>query len=90
MKPSLDRWIIFGNCLVGNIYDAKGFAPGTRVKTDAIVEVDVAASMARCVDGDYLLKDPGENWEHQVPNDIKIYDPSTAREVKEKKIIIGV
>lgn len=67
MVMKLDRWIIFGNCLVGYIYDSKQFPKGTRVKTEAIRFVDVANSEAECLDGKYKLCNPGTYEEHNMP-----------------------
>lgn len=66
MKPKLDRWIIYGNCLVGYIYDSKAYPPGTRIKTDVIRFVDVSNFDAVCVDGRYRLLEPGTEAEHQT------------------------
>lgn len=59
----LDRWIVFGNCLVGYLYDGK-FPKGTRVKTEAIRYVDMSNMMAECLDGKYKLGSPGTKEEH--------------------------
>jgi len=67
MKPRLERWLVFGNCLVGYIFDDKKFRPGTRVKTDAIVSMDPTSFEARCIDGDYKLGEPGTFAEHNRP-----------------------
>ena len=72
MSPRLDKWIIYGNCLVGYVYDDPKFPPRTRVKTDAVVEVDTTALLARCVDGDYVLLEPGTESDHKDEDTKKI------------------
>lgn len=67
MKPKLERWIKYGNCLVGYLFDAKGFAPGTRVVTEVIREFDPVNFEAVCVDGPYKLGEPGTEDEHNIP-----------------------
>jgi hypothetical protein len=63
----LDRWIIYGDCLVGYIYDSPNFSKGSRVKTGAIRFVDLPNLTAECLDGKYVLCEPGTNEEHQLP-----------------------
>jgi hypothetical protein len=68
MKPRLERWIIFGNCLVGYLFDHPKFSPGTRVKTDAMVgSIDHSVFEVRCIDDDYKLGEPGTTAEHNEP-----------------------
>lgn len=61
----LDRWIIYGDVLVGYIYDSKLFKPGTRVMTEAIRYVDPINMEAECLDGKYKLAEPGTAEEHR-------------------------
>lgn len=89
MKSKLDRWIIYGNCLVGYLYDSKAFPNGTRVKTDAIRWVDIPNNSVSCLDGHYQLMEPGTEFDHKIPNDIQVFDPSLRKDVESKKIIIG-
>lgn len=63
----LDRWVIHGNCLIGYIYDTPGFKPGTRVQSEAIRFIDTLNMVAECVDGKYILKEPGTKKEHTYP-----------------------
>lgn len=67
MKPKLDRWVIYGNCLVGYVYDHPSFSKGTRIQTDAVRFVDVPNFTAECLDGSYRLCEPGTYDEHKVP-----------------------
>lgn len=67
MKPKLDRWVIYGNCLVGYIYDSTMHTKGQRVRTEAIRFVDVPNSEVETLDGKYKLCDPGTYQEHQAP-----------------------
>lgn len=65
MKPRLERWVPYGNSLVGYIYDSKEHPNRTRVKTEMIRFVDVLNSEAECLDGKYKLGEPGTYEEHQ-------------------------
>lgn len=98
MKSKLDKWLIYGNCLVGYIYDSKAFPPGTRIKTERIIEVDLAAGDAICSDGRYKLLEPGTEFDHKheilakgdVVGGMKVGDFTKSKPTSEKKIIIGV
>lgn len=63
-SETLDRWIVYGNCLVGYIYDSKNYSPGTRVITDVIRYVDPVNLYAEDLDTRYKLKTPGTKEEH--------------------------
>lgn len=89
MKPKLDKWIIYGNCLVGYLYDSRAFPHGTRIKTDAIRWVDVPNNSVSCLDGHYQLMEPGVEADHQIPNELQTFDATKRRVLEEKKIIIG-
>lgn len=66
--PRLERWLVYGNCLVGYIFDSKQFKPGTRVLTDAIRPgTRVLTDAAECLDGAYRLGEPGSYQEHDIP-----------------------
>lgn len=67
MRPKLDRWVIYGDCLVGYIYDSPSHSRGQRVKTEAIRFVDVPNQECETLDGRYRLCEPGTYSEHQVP-----------------------
>lgn len=67
LNPKLDRWVKHGNVLVGYLFDWKGIPNGTRVKTAAVVELDIVARRARCIDSDYVLITPGTFDEHNQP-----------------------
>jgi hypothetical protein len=64
---TLHQWVQHGNVLVGYLRGVSGFKPIERVMTDAILVLDVSAGMARCLDGDYKLGEPGTYTEHNVP-----------------------
>ena len=64
-KARIERWVVLGNVIVGYLFDHKHFAKGTRVRTDAIVEMGITE--VRCVDGDYKLGEPGTREEHNRP-----------------------
>lgn len=66
ITPKLDRWVIYGNCIVGYIYDDRHFPPGTRVVTEAIRFVDISNFSAECLDGKYKLGEPGTQAEHNM------------------------
>jgi len=72
LKPLLDRWVAQGNILVGYLYNWPGVAPGQRVITEAIIEIDVLAKEVRCRDADYKLGEPGTVEEHQVAQTRKL------------------
>ncbi len=95
MKPKLDKWLIYGNCLVGYLYDSGAFPHGTRIKTDVILEVDVINSEAVCADGRYKLMEPGTEFDHkgdlrtgEVVGSMRIDDFSKSKPVESKPIII--
>lgn len=67
MKPKLDRWCIFGNTLVGYMFDSRQFPAGTRVQTEPVRYIDPSGSYAECLDGHYSLGDPGTQEEHNQP-----------------------
>lgn len=67
MKPRLERWVQHGNCLVGYLFDHKQFDPGTRIITEPIREFDVINHEAVCLDGKYILGEPGTVEEHNQP-----------------------
>lgn len=66
MKPSFDRWVIQGNCIVGYLYDYPNIPNGTRSMSEAIRFVDVINMEVDCLDGKFRLKDPGTHQEHTV------------------------
>lgn len=84
MKPKLERWIQFNNCIVGYLFDSKQFNPGQRVMTEVILFIDPINFEAECKDGKYKLGEPGTAEEHnqeQIGNKPKtegslILDPS--------------
>ena len=96
MKSKLDKWIIYGNCLVGYLYDSPAFPPGTRIKTEVIREIDVPNSEAVCADGRYKLLEPGTEFDHKhdllrhgdVVGGVKVGDFSKSKPVEDRKIII--
>lgn len=67
MRPKLDRWVLCGNTLVGYLYDWPWVPKGARVQTEAVVDLDVIAKEARCLDGEFKLGDPGTAEEHNQP-----------------------
>jgi hypothetical protein len=62
--PLLERWVQFHDTLVGYVFDAKQFSPGTRVQTEVIRFVDLLNGQAECADGKYRLGEPGTFEEH--------------------------
>ena len=96
MKPKLDKWLIYGDCLVGYIYDTKAFPNGTRVKTEHIVEVDLKAGDVVCGDGRYQLLEPGTELDHKhdtlakgdVIGGLRVDDFTKSKKVEDKKIIL--
>ena len=60
----LDRWVVYGNCLCGYIFDHPGFSSGIRVLTEAVRFIDTNNMQAECLDGKYKLGDPGTIEEH--------------------------
>ncbi len=75
----LDRWVIHGNVILGRLYDAVGFAPGSWVSTDAIVEFDTNGAQARCLDGDYDLKEPGTLAEYDGLVPVRVFMGESGR-----------
>lgn len=67
MGMKLDRWIQFGNCLVGYLFDCKKHPAGARVVTGPIRFLDIGNFEAECVDGKYKLGEPGTVEEHNRP-----------------------
>lgn len=65
--PVLERWIQFGDCLVGYLFNHREFPDGTRVITQAIRFVDPINFHAECADGTYKLGEPGSPEEHNQP-----------------------
>jgi len=61
----LERWIVYGDCLVGYLYDHPRINAGTRVITETIRFVDAPNFEAECVDGKYKLGEPGTAEEHR-------------------------
>lgn len=82
-KPKLDRWVVYGNCLVGYVYDSLRHPRGQRIKTEAIRFVDVKNSEAECLDGKYKLCEPGTYNEHQVPG-FGVKTPAELPKIDEK------
>lgn len=95
-RPKLDKWIIYGNCLVGYLYDSPLFPHGTRVKTEMIRHVDVPNCEAVCTDGHYRLLEPGTEVDHKsilgnegdIVGGIRVGDFSKSAKLEEKKIIL--
>lgn len=64
MVMKLDRWIVYGNCMVGYIYDDRANPNGTRVITDAIRYIDPVNLTAETLTDKYKLGEPGTFDEH--------------------------
>ncbi len=67
MAMRLERWIQYGDCLVGYIYESKDHDPGSRVRTEFIRFLDPINFEAECLDGKYKLGEPGTFAEHSGP-----------------------
>ncbi len=66
-RPLLDRWVVYGNTLVGYVYDSAEYSRGARIQTDAIRFVDVPNRSVECLHEVFRLGDPGTYAEHNVP-----------------------
>lgn len=84
MKPRLDRWIQYGNCLVGYAYDYPPFANGTRIITEFLrYPVDIRNFEAEDKDTKYKLGTPGTFEEHMYDLIGKPKDSADKIEIKE-------
>ena len=58
--PILDRWLVYGNILIGKIYNTQGRCPeGMPVRTDALRFVDSVNFEAETLTEKFKLGEPG-------------------------------
>lgn len=64
MKPKLEKWLVFGDTVVGYIFDSKEFEPGTHIQTGVKKLFNSDCTEVSCADGDYRLGAPGTYDDH--------------------------
>lgn len=73
--PTLEKWIKYGNCLVGYVFGDKRFKPGTRILTDFIRHIDYANLQAETKEEKFRLGEPGTCEEHDKPLKYGVWKP---------------
>lgn len=79
----LDRWVPYGNCLIGYVYDDPCLDSGQRVITEAIRFIDPINMYAETLNDRFNLINPGTLDEHNLPILGNKYQEVTLDQMKE-------